>query len=62
MTVLIYKTKMVTVNYVFLCAFLKKTNKKQKNDKKKISGKGCWDVEAADVHVRERETFFSGGV
>lgn len=26
--------------------------------KKKISGKGCWDVEAADVHVRERETFF----
>lgn len=51
---------MVTVNYVFLCAFLK-TNK-QKNDKKttkkKISGKGCWDVEAADVHVRERETFF----
>lgn len=50
---------MVTVNYVFLCAFLKKNKQKtKKQQKKKISGKGCWDVEAADVHVRERETFF----
>lgn len=27
-TVLIYETKMVTVNYVFLCAFLKKAGEK----------------------------------
>lgn len=34
-TVLIYKTKMVTVNYVFLCAFLKKNKQKTKKRQKK---------------------------
>lgn len=39
MTVLIYETKMVTVNYVFLCAFLFF----------KSGGEGCQDMAAADV-------------
>lgn len=40
-TVLIYETKMVTVNYVFLCAFFKS------------GGEGCWDMAAAVACVHK---------
>lgn len=45
-TVLIYETKMVTVNYVFLCAFFLKRG-----------GEGCRDTAAADARVREKKPF-----
>lgn len=44
-TVLIYETKMVTVNYVFLCAFFFF----------KSGGEGCRDMAAADARVREKK-------
>ncbi len=46
-TVLIYETKMVTVNYVFLCAFFLKSG-----------GEGCRDTAAADARVRKKTFCF----
>lgn len=46
-TVLIYETKMVTVNYVFLCAFFFL----------KSGGEGCRDTAAADARVRKNVLF-----
>lgn len=53
-TVLIYETKMVTVNYVFLCAFFFL----------KSGGEGCRDMAAADARVREKKknVLFFGGI
>lgn len=47
-TVLIYETKMVTVNYVFLCAFFFL----------KSGGEGCRDMAAADARVRKKTFCF----
>lgn len=53
-TVLIYETKMVTVNYVFLCAFFFL----------KSGGEGCRDMAAADARVRgeKKNVLFFGGI
>lgn len=54
-TVLIYETKMVTVNYVFLCAFFFLFFFK-------AGEKGCRDMAAADARVRKKLFLFFGGI
>lgn len=54
-TVLIYETKMVTVNYVFLCAFFFLFFFK-------AGEKGCRDTAAADARVRKKLFLFFGGI